>query len=215
MRAMAFTDFGATPTLTELPVPEPGPEEVLVRVRSSSVNGFDLGVLGGHLAGVYTYEFPVVLGKDFAGVVAAIGTGVTGLRVDDPVFGVVMRPTLGQGGFAEYVVVAAHYGLAKTPEGLDHVRAGALGLAGTAALNAVDAIAPGPGETVLICGATGGVGAWPATARPWLGCSSEAGGWPQQCISSRTTDAVERILTIDRSTSGGWRVACSPSTGMN
>ncbi|MEJ3750816.1 NADP-dependent oxidoreductase [Actinomycetes bacterium KLBMP 9797] len=160
MRAMAFTDFGAAPTLTELPVPEPGPGEVLVQVRSSSVNGFDLGVLGGHLTGVYAYEFPVVLGKDFAGVVAAIGTGVTGLRVEDSVFGVVMRPTLGQGGFAEYVVVPAHYGLAKTPEGLDHVRAGALGLAGTAALNAVDAIAPSPGETVLISGATGGVGAY-------------------------------------------------------
>jgi NADPH:quinone reductase-like Zn-dependent oxidoreductase len=77
-----------------------------------------------------------------------------------PVFGVVMRPTLGQGGFAEYVVVPAGYGLARTPEGLDHVRAGALGLAGTAALNAVDAIAPGPGEAVLISGATGGVGAY-------------------------------------------------------
>jgi NADPH:quinone reductase-like Zn-dependent oxidoreductase len=160
MRAMAFTDFGATPTLTELPVPEPGPGEVLVRVRSSSVNGFDLGVLGGYLKGVYEYEFPVVLGKDFAGVVAALGAGVTGFSVDDPVFGVVMRPTLGQGGFADYVAVAAGYGLAKTPEGLDHARAGALGLAGTAALNAVDAVAPTPGETVLISGATGGVGAY-------------------------------------------------------
>jgi len=160
MRAVAFTDFGAAPALTDLPIPEPGPGEVLVRVRSSSVNGFDLGVLGGYLKGVYEYEFPVVLGKDFAGVVAATGTGVTGLSVDDPVFGVVMRPTLGQGGFAEYVVVGADYGLARTPEGLDHIRAGALGLAGTAALNAVDAIAPSPGETVLISGATGGVGAY-------------------------------------------------------
>jgi NADPH:quinone reductase-like Zn-dependent oxidoreductase len=160
MRAMAFTDFGATPALTELPVPEPGPGEVLVRVRSSSVNGFDLGVLHGYLKGVYEYEFPVVLGKDFAGVVAAAGAGVTHLSVDDAVFGVFMRPTLGQGGFAEYVVVRADYGVAKTPEGLDHVRAGALGLAGTAALNAVDAIDPAPGETVLISGATGGVGGY-------------------------------------------------------
>ncbi|MGV9306540.1 NADP-dependent oxidoreductase [Nonomuraea sp. NPDC003727] len=160
MRAVAFSGFGAAPALTELPTPEPGPGEVLVRVRAASVNGFDLGVLGGLLKGVYEYEFPVVLGKDFAGSVAAVGAGVSGLAVGDEVFGVVMRPTLGQGGFAEYVVVGEQYGISRIPDGLDHARAGALGLAGTAALNAVDAVAPAPGESVLISGATGGVGAY-------------------------------------------------------
>jgi NADPH:quinone reductase-like Zn-dependent oxidoreductase len=160
MRAVAFPAFDAALELTDLPVPEPGPGEVRVRVRSSSVNGFDLGVLGGYLKGKYTYEFPVVLGKDFAGSVDAVGPGVTSVAVGDDVFGVVMRPTLGQGGFAEYVVVNEGYGLARIPDGLDHVAAGALGLAGTAARNAVEAIAPGPGETVLISGATGGVGAY-------------------------------------------------------
>jgi NADPH:quinone reductase-like Zn-dependent oxidoreductase len=160
MRAVAFPGFGADPVLTELPTPEPGSGEVLVQVRASSVNGFDLGVLGGYLKGMYEYEFPVVLGKDFAGVVAAVGDEVTNLTVGDQVFGVVMRPTLGQGGFAEYVVVDSRYGLARKPEGLDHARAGALGLAGTAALNAVEAIDPRPGDTVLISGATGGVGAY-------------------------------------------------------
>lgn len=160
MRAVAFLEFGAEPMLTELPAPEPGPGEVLVDVRASSINGFDLGVLGGYLKGVYEYEFPVVLGKDFAGVVTATGDGVTTVDVGDRVFGVVMRPTLGQGGFAEYVVVDSAYGLARMPDGLDYGRAGALGLAGTAALNAVDAVDPQPGDTVLISGATGGVGAY-------------------------------------------------------
>ncbi|MFD7154594.1 NADP-dependent oxidoreductase [Kribbella sp. NPDC059898] len=160
MRAVAFPEFGAPPVVTELPVPEPGPGEVLVEVRASSVNGFDLGVLGGYLKGVYEYEFPVVLGKDFAGVVAAVGDEVTTVDVSDRVFGVVMRPALGQGGFAEYVVVDSRYGLARMPAELDHVRAGALGLAGTAALNAIDAVDPGPGDLVLISGATGGVGAY-------------------------------------------------------
>lgn len=160
MRAMAFTGFGADLRAADLPVPEPGPGEVLVRVLTSSVNGFDLGVLGGYLQGVYAYEFPVVLGKDFAGTVAAVGADVTGLTPGDGVFGVVMRPTLGQGGFAEYVAVSERYGLARIPDGLDPLRAGVLGLAGTAALDAVDAVAPAPGETVLISGATGGVGAF-------------------------------------------------------
>ncbi|NUW32643.1 NADP-dependent oxidoreductase [Nonomuraea sp. SMC257] len=160
MRAMAFPDFGAELAPADLPVPEPGPGEVLVRVLASSVNGFDLGVLGGYLKGAYEYEFPVVLGKDFAGTVAAVGPDVTGLTPGEDVFGVVMRPTLGQGGFAEYVVVSETYGVARIPDGLGHTRAGVLGLAGTAALNAVDALAPAPGETVLISGATGGVGAF-------------------------------------------------------
>ncbi|HEX2313275.1 MAG TPA: NADP-dependent oxidoreductase [Thermomonospora sp.] len=160
MRAIAFPEFGAAPALTELPVPEPGPGEVLVRVRASSVNGFDLGVLGGFLKGAYEYEFPVVLGKDFAGEVAAVGPEVSGLREGDRVFGVVLRPTLGQGGFAEYVAVSARYGLAGIPDGLDDTRAGVLALAGTTALNALDAVAPAPGETVLVSGATGGVGAF-------------------------------------------------------
>src|SRR3954451_23893590 len=118
MRAMAFSGFGEPLVPADLPRPEPGPGEVLVRVRASSVNGFDLGVLGGVLKGVYEYEFPVVLGKDFAGEVAATGAGVTSVNVGDHVFGVVMRPTLGQGGFAEYVVVSEQYGLAHTPTGL-------------------------------------------------------------------------------------------------
>lgn len=160
MRAVAFNEFDAAPALTELPVPEPRPGEVLVQVGASSLNGFDLGAIGGFLKGMYEYEFPVVVGKDFAGVIAAVGEGVTNVAVGDEVFGVVMRPTLGQGGFAEYVAVGADYGIASIPEGLDHARAGALGLAGTAALNTVDAVAPSAGETILISGATGGVGAY-------------------------------------------------------
>ncbi|MFC5186826.1 NADP-dependent oxidoreductase [Actinomadura harenae] len=160
MRAVAFGGFGEAPVLTELAVPEPAAGEVLVRVGASSVNGFDLGSVGGFLKGVYEYEFPVVVGKDFAGTVAAVGEGVSEFAVGDAVFGVVMRPTLGQGGFAEYVAVPAAYGVARIPAGLDEVRAGVLGLAGTAALNVVDAVAPGAGESVLVSGATGGVGAF-------------------------------------------------------
>ncbi|OHV42549.1 NADP-dependent oxidoreductase [Pseudofrankia sp. BMG5.36] len=178
MRAVAFAHFGAAPAVVDLPIPEPAPGEVLVRVRASSINGFDLGVLGGFLKGVYDYDFPVVLGKDFAGVVAAVGTEVTTVQAGDEVFGVVMRPTLGQGGLAEYLTVGEQYGLAPIPEGLDGVRAAALALAGTAALNAVDAVAPGPGDTVLVSGATGGVGAFAVQLAAARGATVIATGRP-------------------------------------
>jgi NADPH:quinone reductase-like Zn-dependent oxidoreductase len=72
---------------------------------------------------------------------------------------VVTKPFLGDGGFGEYVTVPEQIGIAKLPEGVDVTAAGGLGLAGTAAVDALDATAPQAGETVLISGATGGVGA--------------------------------------------------------
>jgi NADPH:quinone reductase-like Zn-dependent oxidoreductase len=159
MRAIVLAEQGAGPVLTELPTPEPGAGEVLVKVAASSLNGFDLAVAAGHLAGMMEHRFPVVLGKDFAGTVAAVGEGTTRFVVGDRVFGVVTKPFLGDGGFGDYVVVGEQVGIAAVPEGLDVTAAGALGLAGTAAVDAIDAIAPQPGETVLISGATGGVGA--------------------------------------------------------
>ncbi len=160
MRAIAITDFGAAPALIEVPDPKPAPGEVLVRVHASSVNGFDLAVAGGMLKGMMEHRFPVVLGKDFAGTVAATGEGVSGFAAGDEVFGVVMKPFLGDGGLAEYVSVGAGLGLARIPAGLPVAAAGALGLAATAALDTVEAIAPAPGEFVLVAGAAGGVGAY-------------------------------------------------------
>ncbi len=77
----------------------------------------------------------------------------------DPVFGVVTKPFLGDGGFGEYVTVSEQIGIAALPDGVDVAAAGVLGLAGTAAVDAIDAVAPLAGETVLVSGATGGVGA--------------------------------------------------------
>jgi NADPH:quinone reductase-like Zn-dependent oxidoreductase len=159
MRAIAVADLGAAPTLTDLPTPKPAAGEVLVRVQTSSVNGFDGAVVAGWLQGMMEHRFPVVLGKDFAGTVAAVGEGVTRFAVGDAVFGVVTKSYLGDGGFGEYVSVSEQVGIAALPPNLDLTAAGALGLAGTAAVNAVDALDLRSGQTVLISGATGGVGA--------------------------------------------------------
>jgi NADPH:quinone reductase-like Zn-dependent oxidoreductase len=159
MKAIAITGHGTQPTLQDnLPSPDPAPGEVLVRVRASSLNGFDLAVVNGYLQGVMEHRFPVVLGKDFAGTVEGTGAGVDGFAPGEAVFGVVMKPYLGDGGLGELVATLSMF-VAKVPAGVDLATAGALGLVGTAAIDAVDAIAIGRGQTVLVVGATGGVGA--------------------------------------------------------
>jgi NADPH:quinone reductase-like Zn-dependent oxidoreductase len=122
------------------------------------VNGFDLAVASGRLKGMMEHRFPVVLGKDFAGIVDAVGAGVTGYAPGDRVFGVVIKPYLGDGSFGEYVTVHASTGIATLPQAVDFPEGGALGLAGAAAVAAVDAAGLDAEKTVLIAGATGGVG---------------------------------------------------------
>ena len=69
MRAAVFTEFGAPVETRDVELPEPGVEEIRVRVHGASVNGFDLAVANGYLSCMMEHRFPVVLGKDFAGVV--------------------------------------------------------------------------------------------------------------------------------------------------
>ncbi|MEZ2388516.1 NADP-dependent oxidoreductase [bacterium RCC_150] len=158
MRAFAFTGFGEAPAIIDAPLPEPIEGEVRVHVHAASVNGFDLSVAKGQLEGMMEHRFPVVLGKDFAGTIDALGAGVTGYQVGDRVFGVVAKPHLRDGSFGEYVTVPVEVGIAKLPEGVDFIEGAGLGLAGTAAADAFDAAGIGQGTTVLVAGATGGVG---------------------------------------------------------
>lgn len=159
MRAVGLESFEEGPKVLEVPVPQPGPGEVLVKVSHSSINGFDVGVAFGMVKDMMEHRFPVVLGKDFAGTVEAVGEGVSGFSKGDAVFGVLMREYVGDGTLAEYVVIPEAIGLTRLPEELDPATAGALGLAGTAAHATVGATSPVAGETLLIGGATGGVGA--------------------------------------------------------
>ncbi|HEY0870601.1 MAG TPA: zinc-binding dehydrogenase, partial [Acidothermaceae bacterium] len=90
--------------------------------------------------------------------IEAVGADVAGYEVGDRVFGVVTKPYLGDGGFADYVTVATAVGLAKLPASIEFADAGVLGLAGVAAISAFDKANIQPGQVVLIAGATGGVG---------------------------------------------------------
>ncbi|MFC8198852.1 NADP-dependent oxidoreductase [Streptomyces sp. NPDC057298] len=159
MRAVTLDTVPATPAVTEVETPRPEAGELLVRVAASSVNGFDISTAAGYLEGMMGHRFPLVLGKDFAGTVEALGDGVEGFAVGDAVFGVVMKPFLGTGSLAQYVTVSTAGPVALIPAGLRVEDAGALGLAGTAARDSLNTLSRAKGETVLISGATGGVGA--------------------------------------------------------
>jgi NADPH:quinone reductase-like Zn-dependent oxidoreductase len=158
VRAATLDSVPAGPAVSEVAKPRPEAGELLVRVAASSVNGFDAATAAGYLQGIMEHRFPLVPGKDFAGTVEALGEGVEGFAVGDAVFGVVMKPFLGTGSLAEYVTVSAVYGVAHIPPALSLREAGALGLAGTAALDALNAVDVVKDDTVLISGATGGVG---------------------------------------------------------
>jgi NADPH:quinone reductase-like Zn-dependent oxidoreductase len=159
MRAVVTAELGSPAALAEVETPTPGPGEVRVRVRASSLNGFDNAMVQGYLGQLMEHRFPATLGRDFAGTVDEVGEGVTNFAAGDDVFGVVLTQPLHAGGFAEYVVIPEDHNLAKIPAGLAHETAGALGLAGSAAIACLEAIQPAAGETVLVSGATGGVGA--------------------------------------------------------
>jgi NADPH:quinone reductase-like Zn-dependent oxidoreductase len=171
MRAIGLESFEEGPKLLDLPVPEVGPGEVLVKVSFASINGYDVSVAAGRVKDYMEHRFPVVLGKDFAGTVEAVGDGVTRVEPGELVFGVLMREYVGDGTFADYVIIPESIGLTKLPSGLESSVAGAVGLAGTAAHTSISAVRPSDGETLLIGGATGGVGAQAIQLARRLGAS--------------------------------------------
>jgi NADPH:quinone reductase-like Zn-dependent oxidoreductase len=160
MRAVVIRDFNATPEITDLPVPRPRAGEVLVKVAASSVNGVDEAVAEGWYKDALEHRFPVVLGMDVAGTVTETGDGVTSLHAGDRVFGVIVNSGLGDGAFAEYTTIRVDHNVTRLPDDVRMADAGALGLAGIAAYDAVGATDPRPGEIVLISGAAGGDGAY-------------------------------------------------------
>jgi NADPH:quinone reductase-like Zn-dependent oxidoreductase len=154
MRAVAVDRFGEVGSIHDLPKPVAGEDEVLVRVRYAGVNPADWKVRDG-LRGDRT--FPLVLGSDFAGVVEAVGAGVTRFVPGDRVFGIASE----HGTYAEYTVVlrpSAYAVIAKTPDGLSDELAAALPVAGLTALGAVGRLDLPRGSKLLVVGGTGGVG---------------------------------------------------------
>jgi NADPH:quinone reductase-like Zn-dependent oxidoreductase len=162
MRAFTLDGFESTPGLRDdLSIPRAGAGEVLVRVHASSVNPADAAIASGMLKGMAEYEFPVTLGRDFAGVLEGVGSGVARYEVGDEVFGFVLHanPAVHDGSWADYVVIAQD-SVAHVPQTLGLEAVGASPVAGLTAIAAFDALELSDGDTVLVIGASGGVGSF-------------------------------------------------------
>lgn len=171
MTALVRCEYGGPEVLqlARVPRPSPGPGELLVQVRAASVNPLDWHHLRGvprvmRLASGLRKPADIRIGADFAGVVAALGTGVTGFGVGDAVFG------LRNGALAEYVVVRADGAVRLKPAAISFEAAAAAPLAAITALQGLrDTARVQRGERVLINGASGGVGTYAVQVAKHLG----------------------------------------------
>ncbi|MFK0247354.1 NADP-dependent oxidoreductase [Amycolatopsis azurea] len=152
-RSIAFTEYGDSRVLhvLERELPEPGPGQVRIAVRAAGVNPIDWKIRAGLMAEVFPTEFPAVPGGDVAGVVDAIGEGVSGFAAGDEVLG------SGVGGYAEFVL-ADPAKLTHKPESLSWELAAALPVVVNTAYRALNLLDLEKGETLLVDGAAGGVG---------------------------------------------------------
>lgn len=173
MKAVVFEEHGPPEVLkiVDLDRPEPGLDQVLVRVRAAGVQPFDTGVRQGWPG--FPVSFPQQIGNEFAGVVDKVGAGVTEFSAGDEVLGWVYMAAL-----AEYLVVGKDALVAK-PADMSWEVAGVLSASGQTAYTALHELGVGAGDTVLVHAAAGGVGTVAVQlARAWgarvIGTASEA-----------------------------------------
>ena len=159
MKAIVLTEYGDADvlTLTELPDPLVGPDQVLVRVHAAGVNPVDHKIRAGYLRGAFPHHTPLIPGWDVAGEVVDTGPAVTDFRPGDRVFAYARKDHVQNGTYAELVSVSDRM-LAHIPGAVTDVQAGALPLAGLTALQSLRAVGVHDGDTVLVHAAAGGVG---------------------------------------------------------
>lgn len=171
MQAIGIEHFGDQPSLISVPLPDPGDGEVEVELFAASKNPLDGAVAAGYLAGLGEYQFPLVLGFDGAGVVRRVG-GSTGFAAGDRVFGQFWSVPMQFGTYAEVALVQARPALGaltRIPDGIGFAEAAASPTAGMTATGAIEASAAAAGDTILILGATGGLGTFAVQEAAALG----------------------------------------------
>jgi NADPH:quinone reductase-like Zn-dependent oxidoreductase len=174
----AYTENFDDITVREVPDPKVPPASVLIEVRAAGVNPVDWKLVGGHLDPVMPTQFPVTPGWDVAGVVVGLGFDTPEFSIGDEVVAYARKDVLGGGTFAEKVAVPVH-AVAPKPKSLSWEQAGGLPLAGGTALRTLESLGDLEGRTVLVHGASGGVGSFAvqiarAAGARVIGTASEA-----------------------------------------
>lgn len=165
MRAVVVRHYGGPEALEviDVPVPEPGRGQVRIRVEAAAVNPVDIatraGLMNAARPGVIRERSQVGIGWDVAGVIDATGPDVTGFAAGERVIGLRDRLDLPLGTYAEQVVLDAA-DVARMPDRSDSMALSTVPLNGLTALQALDILAPLAGQTVLVTGAAGGLGAF-------------------------------------------------------
>src|SRR5947209_14612934 len=153
MKAVRLHAYGGVDQLRyeDVPTPEAGPDEVLVKVAATSVNPIDWKIRSGAAKDRMPVKFPAILGRDVAGTVVKAGTNVRNPEPGQKVIGIV------NGSYAEYVTARADH-LTVIPDGLELEQAAALPLVVTTGAQLIQHIRPKRGDVVLVTGALGNVG---------------------------------------------------------
>jgi NADPH:quinone reductase-like Zn-dependent oxidoreductase len=158
MKAIRFHTYGGPEVLVheDAPRPDAAAGELLIRVAAAGVNPVDWKARAGHLKDWLQHRLPLIPGWDASGTVSAVGTGVSGFKEGDEVFG--MLDLTRDGAYAEYAVAKAT-DMARKPGAVSHINAASLPIAALTAWQALfDVARLAPGQTILIHGAAGGVG---------------------------------------------------------
>ena len=159
MKAAQINEYGGPESvkITETDQPPVADDQLLVEVRAAAVNPFDVKVSQGHARQMAELKFPATLGGDLSGVVAAVGSAVSGFEVGDEVYGLAGALS-GHGSFAQFAPVAAT-SAGRKPSGLNFLEAAALPLAGVSAYQSlVETLQLKAGQKILIHGGAGGIG---------------------------------------------------------
>jgi len=160
MKAVAVLKFHDIPQVMELPQPELRAGMILIRVAAAGMNPFDWKMVDGIMDGHMPHQFPLIMGVEGAGTVVAVGEGVTRFKEGDKVYGQFIHSPIGEGAYAEYAIVPENNAISIAPKSIDLTVAAAAPNAGMTALQLLEAAGLKRGQTLLIIGATGGVGSF-------------------------------------------------------
>jgi NADPH:quinone reductase-like Zn-dependent oxidoreductase len=160
MNAIAVNQFKSTPELMTLPEPTLRPGTVIIKVAAGGINPFDWKIIDGILDGQMPHTFPLIMGTDGAGTITAVGEGVTRFKAGDTVYGQFLHAPVGEGAYAEYAIVPEKAIISHAPKSISLTEAAAIPTAGMTAQQLIEKSGLKHEQTLLLVGATGGVGSF-------------------------------------------------------